>query len=904
MHFIYPKKKELSTMSTTCNINQQRPVMYNWLFAFLAAMLLAVTAMMPAPARAATPLAGTNIGNQAAATYTDASAVPRNVTSNTVNTIVQQVPAFTLTAPSTKTVSPGGTVYFPHTLTNTGNGTDTFNLSTANLATNGVTASTFDFSSIQIFADNGSGAPTGPAITTTGALASGAAFKFIVVATAPPGATNAQVDYLNATAVGTATATPAPSQSNLDTANVTGNANISVTKAISAPSGPSPSAAPLTYTLTYTNTGNATATAVTLTDLIPAGMTYVVNSGRWSVTGGTVLTDAVDAAQGTTPATILYDFNTVTPRVTAVINQVPPGNSGTLTFQVNVNSGVAPSVINNTAAYTYNDGVALVPSQNTNTPTYTVNQTAAETFTGATVASAAQGSTVPFTDPLTNTGNGIDSFDITIPAVGTPGNNYPPGTTFQLFKSDGVTPLTDTNGNGIPDTGPVNPGATYNVIVKATLPIGATGGPFSVTLTSTSKFNPAVTATATDTLTVITASSVDITNTTPFNFTTPSPGQGSTGTTVVLTNTTNPGTTTRFVIPVSNTSATADSYNLSTVGLPAGWTVVFRDSTSTGIGTGAIITNTGTINGVSGAFPINGTSVVSSKVVYADVTVPAGQAPGTTPLDFTVLSPISGATDVIRDAVTVNAINNVTLTPNNSGQVFPGGSVVYAHTLTNNGNASQAITFPAGFLTDSQIAAGWTSVLYRDNGTTPGVLDAGDTPVTAAGFPLAAGASQVLLVKVTAPLGAPIGAVDTTTVTATYPTGTAVATDTSTVIGGQVTLTKAQVLDPTCLGTLVAPVYVSTNLTTGATPGTCIRYQITATNVGTSAVTNLVVSDATPANTTYNVGSTPNPAAVTGAGNTITLVPAAGAAGTITATIPTLLPGASAVLTFGVQINP
>jgi uncharacterized repeat protein (TIGR01451 family) len=706
---------------------------------------------------------------------------------------------------------------------------------------------------------------------------------------------------LTVSAIGTTTApvTPAPLQTITDVANVSSNAVINVTKSISAASGASLSG-PYTYTLTYTNTGNTTASAVTLTDVIPTGMTYVAASGRWSVTGATVLTDLDVVAQGTTPNTIVYDFGvTVGNRVSVAINQVPAGTSGTVTFQVNVNSNVAPGTINNIAAYTYNDGVATVPSQNTNTVGFTVNQAASVLLNGATsgttvtVASATQGSIVPFTNVVTNTGNGIDSFDMTVSA-----STYPAGTTFQLFKSDGVTPLVDTNGNSIPDTGPIVPGATYNVIVKATLPTGATGGPFTVVLTATSKADPTKAATTNDTLTTIVASTVDLTNNSARADSTPAgtaaagnvatTGFGASGTTTIITNTTNPGTTTRFTLLVNNTSATADSYNLLASTLPTGWSVVFRDSTSTGIGTGNIITNTGTINGAA------------NQKVFADITVPANAPPGTTNIDFTATSPTTAATDVIRDAVTVNAVNAVTLTPNNSGQVFPGGSVIYVNTLTNTGNATQPITFAAGFLTDSQVAAGWTSIVYLDNGSTPGVLDATDTPVsTSTTFNLAAGASQPLLVKVTAPLGAAVGATDATTVTATYPGGTAVATDTSTVIGGQVTLTKAQALDATCTG--VGPfTYLSANITTGAVPGACIRYQITATNVGTSNVTGLVVSDGTPANTTYTATV---PAAVTGTGNTIT-APSDATPGTIQATIPTLTPGASAVVTFGVKINP
>ena len=883
-------KEEHTIMATTQRLkgfNLPQPMFLNWLGTFLVAMLL--MALAPAQALAA-PLAGTSIGNQAAASYTDASAVSRNVTSNTVSTIVQQVASFALTASQTKTVSPGGTVYYPHTLTNTGNGTDTFNLSTTNLSTNGITPSTFDFSSITLYADaNGDGIPDNAiAITSTNALIAGGVFRFVAAAIVPGTATNGNVDYLNVTAIGTALApgANAPAQSNLDTATVSGNAVINVTKSISASSGASPSG-PYTYTLTYTNTGNSTASALTLLDVIPTGMTYVGASGRWSTTGGTILTDLDTVAQGSAPNTIVYDFGvTVGNRVTAVINQIPAGSSGTLTFQVNVNTGVVPGAINNTASYTYNDSVTTVASQNTNTAAFTVNQTAALTLTGATVASAAQGSTVPFTNVLTNTGNGIDSFDIT---VGT--STFPVGTTFQLFKSDGVTPLVDTNGNSTPDTGPLAAGATYNVILKATLPAGATGGPYTVQKTATSKFNPAVAITTTDTLTAISASTVDLTNNTARSDSLPAgtaaagnaatTGFGSTATAVITTNTTNPGTTTRFTLFVNNTAGPADSYNLAASAVPVGWSVVFRNVAN------AIITNTGVVNG--------GANVQ----VFADVTVPSNASPGATNIDFTSTSPTTGASDVKRDAVTVNAINAVTLTPNNSGQVFPGGSVVYSHTLTNNGNVAQTITFPtAAFLTDSQVAAGWTSILYRDNGTTPGSLDAGDTAVTTATtFSLPAGASQILFVKVTAPLGAAIGVINSTTATVTFPTGTAVATDTTTVIGGQVTLTKLQALDANCDG-VADSAFSTTSITTGAVPGACVRYQITATNVGTSNATVLVVSDATPSNTTYHATV---PAATTI--GTVT-APAGGSVGTISATVGTLTPGQSAVVTFGVRIDP
>src|SRR5712675_447683 len=79
-------------------------------------------------------------------------------------------------------------------------------------------------------------------------------------------------------------------------------------------------------------------------------------------------------------------------------------------------------------------------------------------------ASALQGGTVIFTNVVRNTGNGIDTFDITM-ATGT----FPGGSTFNLFQSDASTPLIDSTGNGVPDTGPLSPNQTYAVIVRVTL---------------------------------------------------------------------------------------------------------------------------------------------------------------------------------------------------------------------------------------------------------------------------------------------------------------------------------------------------------------------------------------------------------------------------------------------------
>jgi uncharacterized repeat protein (TIGR01451 family) len=859
----------------------------------LTALCLCLSLLMTA--RATPPPVGTSIGNQASATYTDSTGTSRSVTSNTVQTVVAQVATLTLTASGTKTASIGSTVYYPHTLTNTGNGSDTFTLTAVNAG-----GSAFNMTGIAIYADNGSGAPTGSAITSTGSLAANATFKFIVAATVPTTATAAQTNSLTVT--GTSAYTPASTAVNTDTTTVTANAVVNVTKSVSAASG-APGSGPYTYTLTYTNTGNSTATSVKLTDAIPAGLTEVANSGLWSVTGTTALTDA-KATYGTAPNQITYDYAVTTAgTVTAIVSNVAPGQSGTISFKVTVAAATAPGAIYNTAGLSYNDGSGTTVTGTSNAVPFTVSANAAVTVAASTVASANPGSSVVFSNIVHNTGSGTDDFNITLST-----GNFPTGTSFVLYKSDGVTPLVDTNGDGIPDTGALASGASYTIVVKAVLPASASGtGPFVVNVTAASTVTSTVSATAADTLTALTTSTVDLTNNAALG------GTGVKGTgagpeaTAQVTNATNPATSTTFILVANNTGPIADTYNLaaSTVStftsqtLPTGWTVTFKADGGAGTcaTTGATITNTGTV------------SAAGNAVVCAVVSVPASYTAGTTDIYFRVLSPATAATDTIHDAVTVNQVRSLTFTPNNTGSIYSGGTVVYSHTLTNTGNVTEGNgTVSIVTLVDLNTQLGWTTVEYYDANNN-GVLDSTDPVIPVAGLQvliaagLAPGASITIFDKVTAPPGAPVGIVDTTTVTLTTVNGTytsvvpsvATVTDSTTVIVGNVTLVKAQGLDLTCSGTPTGG-YSTATISTGAVPGVCIDYQITVTNIGSANATSVIVSDATPA---FTVLSTTAPATTVG---TVT-APASGASGTVVATVGTLTAGQSAVLTFGVKIQ-
>jgi conserved repeat domain len=239
--------------------------------------------------------------------------------------------------------------------------------------------------------------------------------------------------------------------------------------------------------------------------------------------------------------------------------------------------------------------------------------------------------------------------------------------------------------------------------------------------------------------------------------------------------------------------------------------------------------------------------------------------------------------------------------------VIPGGFWVYTHFLSNTGNviegdaAGSVVT-----LTAAETQAGWNSTIYWDTDN-DGTLDAADAVLadlsTIGG--LNPGQTVRLFVRVSAPAGAPFGQVNVTTLAATatnvaytVAAPSAQATDVTTVINGQIQLEKWQALDAGCDGAADAA-YVQTDLTTGAVPGACIRYELVVTNTGTASVNNVTLTDATPANTVYSAVIP----AFTSQG-TVTTEPADGATGSIVVDIGTLAPGVSVTVRFGIRINP
>lgn len=901
--------------------------MLSRLYALGAVLWFAALLLWPAAPAFAAPPAGTTISNQASATYTDGNSVSRSTTSNAVITTVAQVRSYTLSTDlQSRNATPGQTVYFSHSIVNTGNGQDTYVLSSS-------TTGTIFTGAVQYYIDaNGDGVPDNSTPITSLTIPAFAAqptrfvAAVVVGSSAAQGATGTLAVKANDNNNGAGTV----QQTNTDTVTVS-NAAISVTKSLSTYSGPAGQTGVL-VTLAYSNAGTAAATNLVLTDTLPTGMTFQANKAQWSVSGATLLLDNGSNA----PSGLTYSYTSGTKTVSATVATVSPGSSGQLTFLVDIGSSLSPTnaalgascttagcpaLTTNTANFQYTVGATTTAVTPTNSVTYSVAQTAGVAFNGSstvntsgtglplTVASASQGATVSFTGYVWNNGNGVDTFNITNLAT-----TFPTGTTFQYFKADGNTPLSDTNSDGTPDTGPLAVGDKTAVVIKALLPTSATGNNggngWTATFDAKSTFNSAVKDTLDNIkLTTIVTNAVDTTINAAVGGTSPL-GVGAGTATSVLTQNVTPAsaasTTSVFKVYINNTAATggaADTYNLSSTGLPAGWSAAFYldGGAGTCASLGTALTNTGSI--AQGA----------NKLVCYVVSVPSiasgNAAPQSPDLVLTATSASTANADTIKVTVAVQTVNNVTLTPNGNQQTYAGSAVTYTHTLQNLGNVAQTVSFAGGFLGDSQSAAGWTSIAYVDSNDN-GVLDVGTDAVitTSTTVPLAVAGTKTVFVRVFAPGSATSASpADATQLTATYSSTTTSATNTTTVTDGL--LLNKQHVATSCSSTPSSG--WTTNPYNGTVsgfnpilPGGCIAYLITGTNTTSNPITAITVNDGTPANTTLNTGC----GAVTAStGYTVNSAPANGGTGNFTVTSNggvNLAPGNSFTVQFCVKINP
>ncbi|MBU6266308.1 MAG: DUF11 domain-containing protein [Sphingomonadales bacterium] len=332
---------------TQQNRPQLRP-----LAATLAVATTALAAVLASPAAHATGVAaGTAINNVATATYSTGTGTG-TVTSNTVTVKVAELLNVAV-APLTSTPVAAGSnaAVLSFQVTNTGNGSEAFNL-TANPT---VAGNAFNGTIQQVVIDsNGNGTydPGTDTVITNGsasaALPADGNVKVFVVVNLPAGVTDTQVSQVRLSAVSTtgsgnpgtlfagkgdggvdAVVGASHADQNALASLVASLATISLTKSATIAdtfggTAPLPGAT-VTYTLIAHATGTGTATGVHVTDAIPTGTTY---QGGTLTLNGTGLTDAADADAGTGSAS----------GIDVTLGTMAGGSADkTVTFQVKIN---------------------------------------------------------------------------------------------------------------------------------------------------------------------------------------------------------------------------------------------------------------------------------------------------------------------------------------------------------------------------------------------------------------------------------------------------------------------------------------------------------------------------------------------------------------------------------------
>lgn len=868
------------------------------------ATLLLMLSICCKTALSATP-AGTVIRNQASASYLDAGGNRVSVTSNLVETRVEQVAGLALVANQQQHAVANGNVRFTHRIRNTGNGDDRYSLQLNNVGGDDI-----NLSGLSIYADtdrNGIRDNDTP-INNTKWMAADADYYIVVEGQIPASVSAGDIALLNVMA--SSYFDTNLNQSNTNTVLVDDGATLSLVKSISRTQGLSPSGLH-TVRLQIENTGVSTATSIAIIDALPAGMSYVPGSGRWS--GSSVdLSDAnpLDVHTGTVASVryCAYDASCVglpeaqrdadsdsSNQVTLIMDSLVAGDVSELSFQVSIDADLPSGELFNQAEQEFNSNGSTSTRGFSNTVGFSVLPSAGVVANGSitsnidgsnepvNVLSGAQGGVVLFENIIWNTGNKSDTFNIELQRATA---TLPAGSHVQLLRADAATPLLDSNGDGIIDTGPLPPGTFARVVLRVDLSPDISGNNagngFSITKLARSVNDATVLNSVTDHLDEIVANQVDITNQAPAGSadalgTGPGPEPQP-----VSTLTAQAGGVTLVDLYVRHQGSVPDTYALQALSsasgdaLPDGWSVHFHDPVSD-----AILSDTGPL--ASGA----------SRHIVAKVSLPATLATSTTSLFFKAYSRLTGASDIKHDAIVVGNDTRLNLAPSLAAQAESGGTVLYRHTLSNIGNTSiNNISLQL-----SHSLPGWTGTVFTDANSN-GELDDTD-PMASGPFNLAPDAFSDIFVKVFVPANAGTLDRNISTLVATGNAGgdTVLITDTTTVTSTHVSIRKDQAVDMGCDGTPdTGSSFTQARL--AVPPGNnCVLYRLTALNTGLETSYNVKISDNTPSFTRYRTAATCSrvPCWV--------IEPANEGTGPVSAETDQLLPGDSFSLIFAVRIE-
>ena len=543
------------------------------------------------------------------------------------------------------------------------------------------------------------------------------------------------------------------------------------------------------------------------------------------------------------------------------------------------------------------------------------------------VQEAPEGGTVLFNNVISNNGNSTDTLTVSVandggfawnaaggtyPALltgvvgsaqcdGTAASQFPTGTTFPVFDiTNPASPVLVAGG-----VFSVAAGASVNIQVRAVLPSGSNGaGEYCASTEVTggggsSDFKL-------ERLGTITAPAVDLANTDNSALTGDTesfPAVDGIGLTSPVVNVTgNPGDTVEFDLWIRNDGGVAETFAPTAGGtwnggpqgsagfgagvlggLEPGWTVTFEDNDpATATADGTVITNTDLIPAggailVKAIISIPAAATATQANFISDIDGGVGNDPidlnndgdNDYPIIFRVVGNSSGSTDVVLDSVDVNAVEDISITSDQTGQVEAGATITYLHTVANNGNTTELVAIAA-----VQSNADFNPSLVRVDTNCDGAFDqiltaaytgpvclVGDSAAAPTGsatggeVSLLPGANVSVEVTVSSQTSAAVGVSDNTTVTATFNAGadSVANTDTTTIVTVSLDADKTAARDAACDGTADEAFTIAT--ATATAPGECVIWQIVVQNTSSQAARNVIVQDAAQTFTTFETGS-------------------------------------------------
>jgi uncharacterized repeat protein (TIGR01451 family) len=247
-----------------------------------------------------------------------------------------------------------------------------------------------------------------------------------------------------------------------------------------------------------------------------------------------------------------------------------------------------------------------------------------------------------------------------------------------------------------------------------------------------------------------------------------------------------------------------------------------------------------------------------------------GDAAPATSLDQVSLVPVAGQT---YGGLNFGDVREPAFAPDHSRSASPGSTMYYPHTFT--AYTSGAVSFTTPVLQATPDISGWGAVLYEDDNCS-GTLEQGELQHSAAIAMDADITSQVcLIVQVFVPGSAPQSAQHAVTVAATFNYGGAPAADT--------VRTRNDLTTVGASGLVLVKVVDKP----AAQPGEMLTYTITYSNLASEVLSDIIIDDKTPAFTTFNSASCVLPLPASLSGCAVTTQPPPGGTGAIQWTFDT-----------------